>query len=341
MFKDWEEVRKYQEDVVRILTNSMKLNRVSHSYIFEGPNGTKKEDTALLFAKTLFCLNQTDGNPCNSCHNCHRVDNLTHPNLFFIKPTGKVIKKEVVTDLIKEFSKASLEDGKRVYIVVDADRFNQSSANTLLKTMEEPGQEIYQVLITENYNGLLSTIISRAETLHFKPIDRTVIKDFLCQINVEETLANIISQYTADIEAAEKIAKSKEMEEIILLVKEIFANMLLKDRSSIISFYQSSNVLSNIEKIDFFLSLLILYQKDILNTKINSILDLVFINEKEVISRLARKLDIKQIKEILDEMLSLSNKLKYNINTTLAFNKLLMSMERGYKYATHSRSDTV
>lgn len=341
MFKDWEEVKKYQEDVVRILTNSMKLNRVSHSYIFEGPNGTKKEDTALLFAKTLFCQKQINGNPCNECHNCRRVDNLTHPNLFFIKPTGKVIKKEVVTDLIKEFSKASLEVGPRVYIVVDADKFNQSSANTLLKTMEEPGQEIYQVLITENYNGLLSTIISRAETIHFKPIDRLVIKEYLCQLAVDETLANIISQYTADIEAAEQISKNKEMEEVILLVTEIYASMLLKDRSSIISFYQANNIVNNLEKTDFFLSLLILFQKDILNTKINSNQELVFVNEKEIINRLAKKVDVLIIKDILDEMLNLVTKLKYNINTTLAFNKLLMSMERGYKYATYSRSDSV
>lgn len=341
MFKTWEEVQKYQEGVARILTNSIRLNRVSHSYIFEGPKGTRKKGVAVFFAKTLLCTNLKDLTPCNECHNCKRVENLTHPNLFLIDPPGKTIKKEVISNLIQELAKASLEPGPRVYIVIDADRFNQSSANTLLKTMEEPGQEVYQILITENIHTLLSTIISRAETIHFLPVDRDLIKNHLMSLDVKETFASIISQYTSDIDTAEKLAKNKETEEIYLLVTEIYQNMLLKDQSSIISFLQAEKLLSTNENIDIFLNLLIFYQKDILTHKINSEDEIIFIDHKETIIKLAKKINKYQTQEFLQEMLDLSMKLKYNINSQLAFNKLLMSLERGYKYATSSRSDTV
>jgi len=341
MFLNWDEVKKTQEGIARILTNSISLNRVSHSYIFEGPKGTRKTGVAMLFAKTLLCTNLKDNNPCNECHNCKRVESLTHPNLFIIDPPGKIIKKELISNLIIELSKASLEQGPRVYIVVDADRFNQSSANTLLKTMEEPGQEVYQILITENYNSLLPTIISRAETLHFLPINRSLIKQHLMELNITETLANIVSQYTSDISTAEKLVKDKETEEIYILVTEIFYNFLIKDQSSIISLYQNGKIYNSNESVDIFLNLLTYYQKDILSYKLNVDNSIMFVDQKETIAKLAKKVTKLQAQKYLEEMLELSMKLKYNINLLLAFNKLLMSLERGYKYATQSSSDTV
>lgn len=340
MFKTWEDVFQTQESVKRILTNSISLGRVSHSYIFDGPKGTKKRGVAILFAKTLLCTNRQNNNPCNQCHNCVRVDHLTHPNLFLIDPPGKVIKKEVITSLIQELSKASLEKGPRIYIVIEAERFNQSSANTLLKTMEEPGQEVYQILITENSNTLLSTILSRAEIIRFIPINRKVVKEHLLMQGTSETLANIISQYTADIETAEKLGKDKNTDDIFKLVIEIYENMLIKDRSSVIAFFQNEKILSDYEKVDFFLNLITFYQNDILNAKLHAE-NLIFSDQKETIQKLAKKITKRLAQDYLEMMLDLANRLKFNINTQLAFNKLIVTLERGYKYATHSRSDSV
>lgn len=341
MFNNWEEVKLYQETVYQVLVNSFEKNRIAHSYIFEGVKGTRKQSVAILFAKTLLCTNRQGINPCNKCHNCKRVENLTHPNFFLINPPGRVIKKEVVSNLIQEFSKASVEEGPRIYVVVGADRFNQSSANTLLKTMEEPGQEIYQILITENFNNLLGTIISRAETLHFRPTSRKLIKEYLISLGIEETLANLVSQYTADQDTAEALVKNKVIEGIYLLVTEIFASFLDMNRSAIINLYQENSLLSDNEKTEIFLNLLTYYQKDILAHKSNLENNIIYINQIETIEKLAKKITIVQAENYLEEMLELANKLKYNINTHLAFNKLLMSLERGYKHATQSRSDTI
>ncbi len=340
--KSWEDVSIYQKDVSRIITNSFRLNRISHAYIFEGPNGTKKSSTAMLFAKSLLCTNPNNFNPCNECHSCRRVDNLTHPNLFYIKPKGKVIKKEQIQSLINEFSKTSIENGPRVYIIEEADKLNLTSANTLLKTMEEPGMGIYQVLVTESYNSLLKTIISRAETLHFTPIDRNIIKKHLIKQNISPNIANAVSEYTADMGAAIHIAEDFEMINIIKLAIEIHNTYLVKNLSSIILFKENNkDVFKSPAITDFFLTLMIFYQKDILNYQLRHLVNICFEEELETIKKLSEKISQKHIEENITKMLGLKSRLKYNINNKLAFDKMLACLERGYKYATYCSSDTV
>ncbi len=329
-FEDWEKVKEYQSDVARILTNSLKLGRVSHAYIFEGPNGTKKVDTAKLLAKTLLCKDLQGYNPCGVCHNCKRVDHMSHPNLFFIQPIGKVIKKEQVQELIREFSKASLEEGPRIYIVEDADRFNPQSANTLLKTMEEPGEDIFQILITENYNSLLKTITSRAETLHFKPIDKNIIIDYLITKGVNASIAHVVSEYTSDIESAEEIASDPTMEVIIELVVNIYKTLLDKKKSAVILFKDNHDgVFKDIKVMDFFLTLMTIYQRDILNYQLRHLQQVCFEAQMDTIAELSELFSQKELEDNIEKMLGLQTRLKYNINERLAFDTMLASLERG------------
>ena len=327
----WNEVGKYQKDVARIITNSYRLNRIAHAYIFEGPNGTKKTSTAFLYAKSLLCTNPNHFNPCNECHNCRRIDNRTHPNVFYVKPKGKVIVKQQITNLINEFSKASIEKGPRIYIIEEADKLNPTSSNTLLKTMEEPGQDIYQILITENYNSLLKTIISRAETLHFKPIDRNLIKDHLLKQGVQPNIANAISEYTVDMGSAIKFAEDFEMINIIKLVTEIYKGILVNEISPVMLFKDSSQeIFKSYDFTDFFLTLLIFYQKDVLHYQLRNHENICFLEEMDTIKKLSEKISQKSIEKNITNMLGLKSRLKYNINNKLAFDKMLACLERGY-----------
>jgi len=338
----WDEIKKYQNDIARIMTNSHKMGRISHSYIFEGPNGTKKTSTAFLFAKSLLCTNPNGFNPCNSCHNCRRVETRNHPNLFYVKPQGKVIKKEQIQELINEFSKASVEKGPRIYIIEEADKLNLTSANTLLKTMEEPGADIYQVLITENYSALLKTIISRAETIHFKPLDRNLIKQQLIDNEIQGNIASAISEYTVDMGSAIKIAKDENIVGLINLVRDLHKKFLDKKSSALLLFKEKAfGILDNMEFTEFFLTLMIFYEKDVLNYQLRHLEDICFSDEMETIQGLSEKMAQKYIELNIEKMLGLKSRLKYNINNKLAFDKMLTCLERGYKYGTHCSSDTI
>lgn len=335
MYKTWDDVAKEQKVVARLLKNHLQLNRLNHAYIFEGAKGTKKAEIALFFTKAILCEKRDDsGNPCHECSHCHRVDHDTHPNVFIVEPDGKMIKKDQIKDLIQEFSKTSLEAGPRVNIIYEADRFNLSSANTLLKTMEEPGEDIYQIMLTENLQSLLPTIRSRGEVIHFKELDRQMIRDALTEAGIESSYAFPISQYTSDLAAALEIAKDDLSIEIIDLVIDVFDAMHRKKQSSIIRFLENGGkVLADSIRAEFFLDFMILFQKDIINMLLDHD-DVCFLNHRQLIKTLALQSTIEVARSHLEAMLELSKRLRYNINLPLAMYDLLVVLERGYKHVT-------
>jgi DNA polymerase-3 subunit delta' len=334
-YKSWDALALEQKTIARLLKNHIKLNRLNHAYIFEGVKGTKKFETALFFTKALMCQNKDqDLNPCMECKDCLRTDSMSHPNVFMIEPAGTMIKKDQIKEMINEFSKTSLEVGRRVNIIVEADKFNLSSANTLLKTMEEPGEDIFQIMITENLQSLLPTIRSRGEIIHFKTLDRRLIRDQLKDLGVKSSYANPISQYTSDIEAAKKIADDELLVELIDLMIQVYESFDQKKSSSIITFLEESGkVVSELSRAEFFLDFMILFQKDIIQSKLGN-QDICYLDHHHLVERIANKSSLDLLKRHLELMLDLSKRMHYNINLPLVFNYLLMKMERGYKHAT-------
>jgi DNA polymerase-3 subunit delta' len=335
MYKTWDDLAKEQKIVARLLKNHLQLNRLNHAYIFEGSKGTKKAEIALFFTKAILCKNlDEDGNPCHHCTHCKRVDHGTHPNVLIVKPKGKMIKKEQIKDLIQEFSMTSLEVGPRVNIIYQAEKFNASSANALLKTMEEPGEDIYQIMLTENIQSLLPTIRSRGEVIHFMDLDRLVIRESLQAKGVEPSYANPISQYTSDLSAAQEIANDDMKIEMIDLVIDVFDAMQRQKQSAVIRFLENGGVvLSDASRTEFFLNFMILFQKDIIQTLLEHD-DVCFLNHHQLIKSLASMIDLEVAQDQLEAMLKLTKRLHYNINLPLAMNHLLVVLERGYTYGT-------
>ena len=331
-YKSWLDLASEQSVVARLLKNHIQLNRLNHAYIFEGVKGTKKLETALFFAKAIMCQEKDNElNPCGECVHCQRIEHLTHPNLFIVEPDGQMIKKEQIKQLIDEFSKTSLESGPRINIIQEADKFNLSSANALLKTMEEPGEDIFQIMITENLQALLPTIRSRGEVIHFKELDRALIREKLQEIGIKSSYANPISQYTSDLDSAIKIAEDELMIELIDLVIAVYQAFIDSKQSAIIAFLENSGkVVSEQSRTEFFLDFMILFQKDIIQTLLKNE-DICYINHHILIEKLAKKIDLVLAKKHLEDMLDLSKRIKYNINLPLALNHLLMVLERGYK----------
>lgn len=338
----WANLHKYQPDVYQILSNSFAQKRVSHAYIFEGPIGTKRLEAAFLFAKTLLCQNKTNHMPCEHCHHCQRVNHLTHPNLFFVQPEGEKIKKKQIKELLDEFAKSSLEEGPRIYIIDQAERFNQESGNTLLKTMEEPGSNIYAIMVTDSINAILNTIVSRAFVIHFKPIDKRIILDELTQAAVSPKYSSMITEYTNNVEDAKSIATSAEKTAIIDLVCELYQAVLEPNQSMVLLFKSNRDALfQKSENLDFFVSTMTYYLKDILNHKLRHLNQIVLKTEMEVIEKLSQMSSQVFLDDALDKILGLKTKLKYNINSSLAFDKMLAYLERGFHYGVPSRSDSV
>lgn len=152
--------------------------RANGAYLFVGPDGIGKSALALEFAAALRCEKPAKGWACGQCGECTRIAKGVHPSVRrFAKPEDKsAFPVELVREIVEEASKKRLEPGMRTFIIADADRFNDSSANAFLKTLEEPPSDLIIVLLAENLAQVLPTIISRCQGVRFSPLTNEQVK---------------------------------------------------------------------------------------------------------------------------------------------------------------------
>lgn len=138
-------------------------NKVSHAYLIE-TNGYKNIDSVVKeFTKLLLCKNRTEN--CNDCHCnvCQLIDAGLYPDIKIIQNEGSYIKKEQLLVVKDEFRNKSMYGNKQIYIISDASKLNGSSANTMLKFLEEPEDNIIAILLVDNRYKVLDTILSRCQ----------------------------------------------------------------------------------------------------------------------------------------------------------------------------------
>lgn len=215
----FEELKLNQPEVVKIIDNSYTRKRLVHAYIFEGDAGTGKMDAALYLAAKLLC--REDTKPCMECASCKRVLNNSHINVNIIEAEESTIKKEQITALLKESSMKTLEKGSRIHIIKDADKLNQASSNALLKFIEEPFANHYIVLTTENANKMLTTILSRCQLIHFKPVKKELLEQKLIDNGVERNMAFVLSHLTSNVDKASKLIEEGLVTTIIETIKKL------------------------------------------------------------------------------------------------------------------------
>jgi len=138
--------------------------------------GIGKRTTALAFAKTLLC-ERLDA--CGLCPACRKVESGNHPDVVVITPQGQFIKIEDIRGLRNQMRFRPLEGPKRVFILVDAERMNITSANSLLKTLEEPSLVNILILVSSRPYQLPMTILSRCQKLRFHPIPSDIMARYL------------------------------------------------------------------------------------------------------------------------------------------------------------------
>lgn len=154
------------------LQSVVASGRVSGGYLFLGPEGIGKRGLALEFAAALRCHKPRAGWACGECNECVRIAHGSHPSVRqFAKPEdSRDLPVELVREICDMASMTRLEPGRRVFIVDDADRFNESSANAFLKTLEEPPPDLTFVLLAANSAQMLATIVSRCQAVRFSPL---------------------------------------------------------------------------------------------------------------------------------------------------------------------------
>jgi len=158
-----------QTSAIRSLRSSLRKGAISHAYLFFGPEGIGKKLTAFGLAKAVNCLQQV-GDFCGSCDACRRIEKGIHPDFFFIEPDGVNVKVDQLRDLQASIRYRPYLAKKKVCIIDQAERMNISSANSILKTLEEPPADTIIILVTSSLERILPTIRSRCRTVQFSPL---------------------------------------------------------------------------------------------------------------------------------------------------------------------------
>ncbi|NPV04165.1 MAG: DNA polymerase III subunit delta' [Syntrophaceae bacterium] len=167
-----------QEGPVAVLKNALEKNRVPHALLFCGAEGVGKRTAALAFAAAINCEKGT-ADACDACASCRKIARGSHPDVIRIEPEGQFIKVADIKELQERIRFRPLEGARRVVIIDEAERMNLTSANSLLKTLEEPSAANVFILVSSRPHLLPVTILSRCHWLRFNPLPQDVIAAFL------------------------------------------------------------------------------------------------------------------------------------------------------------------
>ncbi|MBM7650323.1 DNA polymerase-3 subunit delta' [Bacillus ectoiniformans] len=334
MSQAWNEMNEMQPIVLRMLTNSIKKGRVAHAYIFEGDPGTGKKKTALLFAKSLFCLSPIDEvMPCETCINCRRIDSGNHPDIHVIEPDGLSIKKQQIYDLQQEFSKTAVESSKKIYLISHADKMTASAANSLLKFLEEPKSDTVALLMTEQSQRMLPTILSRCQLLSFKPLPHAVLKEKLVEEGVSVPLASLVSRLTNNFHEALELSNDEWFAQSRKIVLKLYEVLEKNPLEAMVKLQEDFNGhFKDKQQVNLALDLLLLLYKDLLSLQTGEEQGLAFPDKLASFKNTVLQSSAKRITEQMTAILEAKRKLDANMNPQLLMEQLVLNLQGGASF---------
>lgn len=306
-----EEYEKKEPIIYRQISNSIK-NGLSHAYLFELNDNIYAYEMIMSFVKKV--LSNGDDNIAK------RIDDGNYPELKHIFPDGQLIRKEQLEELQKSFSTISLENDKRFYIIHDSEKLNVAAANSLLKFLEEPSDGIIAILLTNNINLMLKTIVSRCQILTFS---KNKLEDYIKfnQITSDITLHKLfftIWKNKDELNEYHRNFVKKVIEFINYYEKNKLKTIVYENR-----FFEEINDKIELNK---FFECVILFYRDLLRYKFGS--DVLYFDDyidniREFSCINTEEMIIKKINTLLEK----ERLIKNNVNTSMFIDGIIIDME--------------
>ncbi len=318
-----------QEQLKEHIQNAIASNKVSHAYIINGERNAGKEFIARIFAMTLQC-EQGGAEPCNECHSCKQALSHNQPDIIYIsheKPNSigvEDIRGQINNDIgIKPYSSP-----RKIYIMNEGEKMTPQAQNALLKTLEEPPEYAVILILTDNVEALLPTIISRCVVLNMKPVSDALVKKYLMEeLGVPDYKANICVAFArGNIGKAKLLASSEEFEKVkeeaITLVKyinDMEINEIVKAIKKIMEYKLDVN--------DYLDILTVWYRDALLYKATKDVNSLVFKNEIQQIRKVADRSTYEGIETIVKALQQARRRLEANVNFDLTMELMLLTIK--------------
>lgn len=324
--KTWSKVLEEQPLAGKILTNSLKKQRISHAYLIQGERGTGKIAIASLLAKGLFCKNKQGVDPCHVCNVCKRIESENHPDVHWIRPDGQSIKIDQIENLQKEFTYSGLESNQKVYIIAGSDTLTVNAANRILKFLEEPSKRTTAIMLTENSQSIIPTIRSRCQVIDLQPLNPSLFQEQLIDSGMSEANAILMSALTNNLDDAFELNEDEWFAEARKLVLQLVDTYATKPADIFLFIHQHwLPHFKDRNQQQRGLDLLLLAFKDILYYHIgNEASMVVFSPNDERLERALLYFSDERLLNVLNALLRAKRKLNQNVHPTLVMEQLVL-----------------
>ncbi|MFI3307009.1 MAG: hypothetical protein R3Y21_00420 [Mycoplasmatota bacterium] len=294
-----EKYKQTQRTAYRIIKNTIKSNKIGHAYLIE-KNGFKEIDD---FVKSfIISIIQEENTDQKKIINSILKDES--PDIYIVETEGKNIKKEQIIDLQIEFKKTPSQIKYKFYVIKDVSKLNDSSANSLLKFLEEPEENIIAILLIDDIYKCLKTITSRCQIISLK-------------------------QETDNLDA-KKILNIKE-EDYEQKMNCVLNFINFNEEYKMNSICKTSEILTEFkDNINLFLNIIELFYKEIFNLQIRNKIDYLEDYENSI-KKLSEKIPNEKVIHKLYIIYEAKTKIKFNANSNLLLDKMIIDFEGGAK----------
>lgn len=317
------------EQIIEHLQNAIKTDKVSHAYILDGPDMSGKKMIADAFSMTLEC-EKKGTEPCMECHSCKQALGKNQPDIIYLqheKP-NTISVDDIRSQINNDIGVKPYSSPYKVYIVDEAEKMNVQAQNALLKTIEEPPAYAVILLLTNNAEIFLPTILSRCVRLSLKAVPDEKIKAYLMEnYEVSDYKADVCVAFAqGNVGKAIELAESEDFNEI-----KNSALQLIK-RLDDIELYEMTEAVKQISnyklQINDYFDLIMIWYRDVLLYKATADVNkLIFKEEVYEIKKEASRSSYGGIENILEALEKAKIRLNANVNFDLVIELLLLTIK--------------
>jgi len=363
-----------QQEVKRQLIQSVRGGRISHAQLFLGPEGSGSLALALAYAQYVSCENPGETDSCGSCGSCRKMARLIHPDLHFSYPFFAKHKEDTAVTFIEEWREAFLAnpylnldewreqveaenkqaninisechqilkkltlksfEGEYKILIMWQPEYLDKEGNTLLKIIEEPPQKTLFLLVAQNQDQILNTILSRTQLVKIGRLKDEEITLFLVQkYGVEHEKAEQIAYLSEGNLQAALLSLKMEINNNFALFSDWLRMCITNRGTQVIDFVETAAKLGRENQKNFFR-----YGMNMLRESmviLSGATDLVHLPklEKDFITNVSKTINIAKAEAMYNELERAHYHIERNANPKILFLDVSLQLVKILKFNT-------